>query len=84
MNLWQGQGILARPSSKTLVESLYDKYISGCHHLHQAFAPEHHILKITFRFSTNIAAFLRYIGQPETNIDVFKDSVSQLIDRVFR
>ena len=34
MLLLQGQGILARPSSKTLVESLYEKYISVCHHLH--------------------------------------------------
>jgi len=28
MLLWQGQGILARPSSKTLAECLYEKYIS--------------------------------------------------------
>jgi len=32
MLLWQGQGVLARPSSKTLVESLYEKHISGYHH----------------------------------------------------
>jgi len=31
----QGQGILAKPSSKTLVESLCEKYISGCDHLLQ-------------------------------------------------
>ena len=30
--LRHGQIILARPSSKTLVESLYEKYISGYHH----------------------------------------------------
>ena len=30
MLLWQGQGILARPSTKTLVE-LHEKYISGYH-----------------------------------------------------
>jgi len=35
MLLRQGQGILARPSSKTLVESLYEKYIAVYHHLHQ-------------------------------------------------
>jgi len=29
MPLRQGQGILTRPSSKTLVELLYEKYISG-------------------------------------------------------
>ena len=34
MLLRQGQGILGRPSSKTLGES-YEKYISGYHHLHQ-------------------------------------------------
>jgi len=33
--LQQGQVILARPSSKTLVESLYEKHISGYDHLHQ-------------------------------------------------
>jgi len=35
MLLQQGQVILARPSSKTLVESLYEKHISGYDHLHQ-------------------------------------------------
>jgi len=42
MLLQQGQatpssktGILARPSSKTLVESLYEKYSSGDDHMHQ-------------------------------------------------
>jgi len=41
MLLQQGQArplsktdILARPSSKTLVKSLYEKYISGDDHLH--------------------------------------------------
>ena len=29
MLLWQGQGILVRPSSKTLVESLYEKHIQA-------------------------------------------------------
>jgi len=29
MLLWQGQLILARPSSKTSVESLYEKYIQA-------------------------------------------------------
>ena len=29
---WQVQGILARPSFKALVESLYEKYILGYHH----------------------------------------------------
>jgi len=33
MLLWQDQGILARPSSETLVEWLYEKYISDYHHL---------------------------------------------------
>jgi len=35
MLLQQGQGILVRTSTKTLVESLYEKYISGYDHLHQ-------------------------------------------------
>ena len=33
MLLWQGRGILVRPSSKTLAESLYQKDVSGYHHL---------------------------------------------------
>jgi len=32
MILWQGQGIQERLSSKTLTESLYEKYISDYHH----------------------------------------------------
>ena len=33
MFFWQSQGVLARPSFKTLVESLYQKYILGYNHL---------------------------------------------------
>jgi len=54
---------------------------------------EHHGSKITFHhyakeilfyFSTNISAFLRYIGLPETDMAASRDSVSHLIYRVFR
>jgi len=56
-------------------------------------AVEHHGLKITFHhngkenlfhFSTNIPAFFRYIGLPETDIIVSSDSINHLIYRVFR
>ena len=33
MLLWKDQGILARPSTKILAESLYEKYLSDYHHL---------------------------------------------------
>jgi len=35
MLLQKGQGILAKPSSKTLVESLCEKYVSLYDHLRQ-------------------------------------------------
>ena len=43
--LWQGQGILARASSKLLEESLYQKYILSYHHF-QCPAAGHLVLQV--------------------------------------